>query len=72
MTKKSETRAPALLAFHVREGKGDNAKAFWTRIGAAWPHQNGNGFTVQLDCYPVDGRIVLRPAKADELEGGAA
>lgn len=71
MTKKSETKAPALIAWYVREAKG--GKAYWTRIGAAWPHQNGDGYTLQLDLYPLDGRIVLLSPKADDMaEGGAA
>ncbi len=70
MTKKSEPKAPALIAWHVREAKG---KSYWTRIGAAWPHQNGEGHTLQIDLFPLDGRIVLLPPKADEAaEGGAA
>ncbi|WP_066516956.1 hypothetical protein [Sphingobium cloacae] len=71
MTKKSETKAPTLIAWHVREAKG--GKAFWTRVGAAWQHQNSDGHTLQLDLYPLDGRIVLLPPKAGEVaEGGAA
>lgn len=50
-------------AFHVRKGKD---KSFWTRIGAAWPHEDGNGFNIKLDCVPVDGSIVLRSADEDE------
>jgi len=68
MTKKKENKAPTMSAFHVRKGR-DGGKGFWTRIGAAWPHEDGNGFNIQLDCVPVDGKIVLR--KADEDEAGA-
>lgn len=72
MTKKSETRTPALVAWHVKEAKG-GGKGYWTRIGAAWPHQNGDGLTVQIDLMPRDGKIVLLPPKADDMaEGGAA
>ena len=71
MTKKSETKAPTLIAWHVREAKG--GKAYWMRIGAAWPHHNGDGHTLQLDLSPLDGRVVLLPPKADEAaEGGEA
>ncbi|WP_089852126.1 hypothetical protein [Salipiger marinus] len=70
MTKKSETKAPALVAWHVREGKA-GGKAYWTRIGAAWPHQNGDGFTVQIDLTPLDGKIILLPPKAGDDEAGA-
>ena len=53
-----ETRPPRLLAYHVAE-RGE--KKFWTRIGAAWDHEDGKGLTVQLDLVPVNGgRIVLR------------
>lgn len=66
---KREPVPPKFLAYHVAE-RGE--KKFWTRIGAAWDHKDGEGFTVQLDLVPVgDGRIVLRPAR-DETEDDAA
>ena len=66
MTKKSETKAPALVAWHVRETK-NSGKAYWTRIGAAWDHKDGEGFTLQLDLVPVNGgRIILRTPREDE------
>lgn len=49
---------PSLHAFTVRD-RGRSQKSIWTRIGAAWPHENGKGFTIQLDAFPVDGRLVL-------------
>jgi hypothetical protein len=57
---------PTLIAYTVKErgkGKGD----FWVRIGGAWPFEkNGsNGFTLQLDALPLDGRIVLAGLKAE-------
>ncbi|MGH7242377.1 MAG: hypothetical protein ACREJD_03045 [Phycisphaerales bacterium] len=58
MTTTTASKAPTHAVYHVREGK-DN-KAFWTRIGAAWPHNDGNGFNVQIDMVPLDGRITLR------------
>lgn len=66
-----EIRPPALIAWHVTE-KGEK-KAFWTRIGAAWNHQKGDGLTLQLDLVPVTGgRIVLLPPKDDSNEGAGA
>ena len=50
--------APDLIAYQVREVK--EGKDFWTRIGSAWSHKDGKGFTVQLDAVPLDGRITLR------------
>ena len=67
-SKAREAKAPALIAFHVAE---KNDKSFWTRIGAAWDHEDGKGLTLQLDLVPVaGGRIVLRvPSEADEGRG---
>ena len=58
------SKAPTLVAFHVREGK-DGGKGFWTRIGAAWQHEDGEGFNVQIEMMPLDGKIVLRTPKAE-------
>jgi hypothetical protein len=59
-----ENKPPRLIAFNVTErGK----KKFWTRIGAAWDHEDGKGLTLQLELMPVSGgRIVLREPAADE------
>lgn len=71
------SKKPKLIAYTVKErGKGETA--IWTRIGAAWPHANGgNGFTIELNAFPVDGRLVLIEPKAGEetapaTEGEAA
>ena len=60
---------PSYRAFTVikHEGKED----FWLAIGAAFPHQNGDGFNVILQALPIpdgDGqcKIVLRPPKGDD------
>lgn len=52
------SKAPTHAAYQVRDR--DGKKGFWTRIGSAWPHADGNGFSVQLDAVPFDGRITLR------------
>lgn len=67
----SSTHQPAMRAFSVikREGQDD----FWLPIGAAFAHQNGDGFNIILQALPIpngDGqcKIVLRPPKDDEAE----
>ena len=50
---------PTLIAYTVKDGRSADQKAIWTRIGAAWPHENGPGYSIRLDALPVDGRIVL-------------
>lgn len=58
---------PTLIAYSVKErGQGRNTKAFWVRIGGAWPFESGApGYTIQLDALPLDGRIVLAEPKVD-------
>lgn len=66
--------APAFLAWHVTQ-RGE--KSFWNKVGAAWPHKDGQGFTIQLEVVPINGRIVLRHpiddpvSPAPETEKGA-
>jgi hypothetical protein len=52
---------PTYQAYTVvkREGQDD----FWLNIGAAFMHQDGEGFNVILNALPVDGKVVLRPPK---------
>jgi hypothetical protein len=54
------SKTPTHIAYQVRDGKDD--KGFWTRIGAAWPHNDSKGFNIQFDSIPLDGRVVLRVA----------
>ena len=53
-------KAPSHIVYHVRDRNGQ--KGFWTRIGAAWAHADGQGFNIQIECVPLDGRIALRVA----------
>jgi hypothetical protein len=43
---KRTEKQPRPHGVYVAEGEGD--KAFWTRIGAAWPHDDGKGFNISL------------------------
>jgi hypothetical protein len=54
------SKTPTHIAYHVRNREG--GKGFWTRIGSAWAHKDGNGFNIQLDSAPIDGRITVRIA----------
>jgi len=56
---------PTLYAYAVKD-RGRNQKAIWTRIGAARPHEEGGGFSIQLEALPIDGRLVLTEPKADD------
>jgi hypothetical protein len=58
--------SPTHVAYQVRDGKA--GKTFWTRIGSAWAHKDGKGFSIQLDAIPLDGSISLRTAKEKRPE----
>jgi hypothetical protein len=52
---------PAYTAYtvHKREGKDD----FWLAIGAAFMHEDGDGYNIVLQALPIDGKVVLRLPK---------
>lgn len=60
----SASKAPSHTAYQVRDREG--GKGFWTRIGSAWPHSDGKGFSILIDAVPLDGKITLRVADATE------
>ena len=56
-----DSQKPTHKVFVVEErGEGDDADAFWTRVGSAWRHKDGKGFNVVLQALPMNGRLVLR------------
>ena len=57
------TKKPAFIAYAVT---GEGKQAFWTRIGSAWPHASGEGFNIELNALPVNGRIVLMLPKVEQ------
>jgi hypothetical protein len=58
--------------------EGSEEKAFWTRVGSAWPHSDGKGLNIQLATgVAVSGRLVLREytdedAKQEEQQRSSA
>jgi hypothetical protein len=55
---------PAYRAYTVIKREG--AEDFWLAIGAAFMHQDGDGYNVVLQALPIDGKIVLRLPKGEE------
>ena len=63
---------PSYRAYTVVK-RGEGQDDFWLAIGAAFPHQSGDGFNVVLQALPIpngDGqcKIVLRPPRSDDAE----
>jgi hypothetical protein len=59
--------------------KQEDGKSDWFELGAAWAHQDGQGFNLKLKASPPPGaELVMRAAKtkrttpADTFEGEAA
>jgi hypothetical protein len=65
--KRNQTNRPS-HAVYVVEGEGDNA--YWTKVGAAWAHEDAEGFNITLSAMPLDGRLVVRKSKPAEREAG--
>jgi hypothetical protein len=62
--------APAAIYLNVftveeYESNGKTQKK-WTRIGAAFPHKEGPGFSIELKAFPVDGRLIVLPPDTDD------
>jgi hypothetical protein len=66
----NEPNTPAFQAWHVTKKREDS---FWTKVGAAWPHRDGKGLSLQLSVIPMNGQIVLRQPlpKTDEQRARA-
>jgi hypothetical protein len=57
-TEPTKGKGPSHIAYHVKDR--DGGKSYWTRIGAMWAHKDGNGFNLEFDLLPLDGRLTLR------------
>jgi hypothetical protein len=53
---------PAYRAYTVIK-RGDDKDDYWLNVGAAYPHEDGEGFNLLLNALPVDGKLVLRTYK---------
>ena len=58
-TNTGTANAPTIIAYHVRE---NGKKGYWIPIGAAWAHKDEKGFNLDIECMPLNGKIVLRIA----------
>ena len=72
MEETKQNKAQNLVAYQVSNGK--DGQAYFNRIGAAFPHRDGNGFDVVLNSIPVDGRVTVRTVqeRLDDLREGKA
>ena len=60
MTTQTNSNRPSHGVYTV---EGEGKEAYWTKIGAAWAPQDGDGFSIQLTALPLDGRLSIRRLK---------
>ena len=53
------------------DNDGEDNRAFWTRVGSAWPNKDGKGFNIVLSALPVNARLVLREYTQEDEKADA-
>ncbi len=59
-------RKPDFVAYSVKDGR--DGKGFFSRVGAAWAHRDGQGYDISLEAMPVNGRITLRELRDERTQ----
>lgn len=57
--------------FDVLVVKEKDGKAYFTKVGVAFPAKSGNGYSVFLDALPTDGKLLLREPLPKREAGNA-
>ena len=58
---------PPINVFTVEEYESNGkTQEKWTRVGAAFPHKEGLGLSIELKAFPLDGRLVALPPDTDD------
>lgn len=65
MTENRKPTHDVLVASNLNKRRRDENDHL-RRIGAAWAHSDGKGFSLQLFAHPLDGRLVLREPLPDD------
>ena len=66
----NNNKKPSHFVYTVKDGGKYND--YWTKIGVAFAHNDGKGFSVMLEAFPVDGKITIRTNdKKPQVQGGA-
>jgi hypothetical protein len=73
-TKEKHMSKPTHIAYVVKEvTKDGKKKSYWRKVGAVWPHKNGEGFDVVIhDQISVSGRITCTVPREDDAAEEAA
>ena len=61
----NKSKHPSHKAFIVEKNGQD--ESFWTEVGAAWSHEDGQGFNLSIKKgLSVSGQLVLRTVKDEK------
>lgn len=70
MTTETEKKRPTHAIYVVL---GEDDKARWNKIGAAWLHKDKKGANLDFTSFPLAGRIVVREVtEKDQAEANGA
>lgn len=65
-TQNESGKKPDYIAYNVKETK--QGKPVFNRVGAAWQHKDGQGYEIQLESMPVNGRVTLRELREKQIQ----
>lgn len=69
MTTTKTPNKPSHELFTVKDGA--ESKGVWTKIGAAWPHKDGNGLSLRFSTWPAPGETMhIRAIRRSDSKGG--
>ncbi|NET71401.1 MAG: hypothetical protein F6K62_10855 [Sphaerospermopsis sp. SIO1G2] len=60
----TSSKKPSHSVYTVRENGKSGGSDYWTKIGVAFAHNDGKGFSVMLDALPLDGKVTIRTNEA--------
>jgi hypothetical protein len=66
-------KTPNLPSHRIYAVTKEGKQKYWRAIGAAWPHEDGEGFSLKLDYLPLvrDAQLVLRKPRPNEAAPAA-
>ncbi len=58
----TDSNKPSHYVYTVRAGT-QSGNDYWTKVGVAFAHNDGKGFSVMLEALPLDGKLTIRTAE---------
>lgn len=64
-TSNNSAKRPSHEVFVTRQVPGREKKR-WTKIGAAWEHEDGAGWNILLEAHPIGNQLVMRVRREED------